>query len=100
MTPSETLDGPPGVLTGAIRFAGGPWRPRSPSIAGEVTVSTPTGRQVARKHVRNGHYFRFVLAPGRYELRGPPNPDCHLTIATVRPGHITRADIETGCSML
>ena len=99
VTPSETLVGPRlGVLTGAIRFAGGPWRPRRPPIAGEVTVSTPTG-MVAREHVRNGHDFRFVLAPGRYKLPGPRDPDCRPSIAIVRPAHTTRVNVDTGCSV-
>lgn len=93
-----------GVLTGAIRFAGGPppTHPRSPA-AGVVTVFTSTGRALVRQRVAKGHHFRFVLAAGHYQLNAGrslhPGGGCAPKHAVVHADRRTSVDVETGCNI-
>ncbi len=98
-----------GVLTGGIRFVGDAvprtWTPR----AGDVSVFTPAGKFVARKHERAGHYFRIRLAPGHYLVTpsrrlhsnfGPGAASCPTVKVVVHAGRTTHVDVDIGCGLV
>ncbi len=104
-----------GVLTGAIRRVGGAPSPnqRLPS-AGDVTVyaaavarirrikgQSPswflTGREVAHEHVTAGRYFRFKLAPGRYQIEFAAGSTCPPSTAVVRAGRTSHVNVGYAC---
>jgi hypothetical protein len=96
-----------GAVTGVVKIAG-PMCPRQGcgSAAGLVVVFNRSGRVVDREHVRGARHFRFVLAPGRYELNAggrlrykyPLN--CPPRSALVRPGRTTRVNVKDGCGII
>lgn len=102
-----------GALTGAILFVGGPYTPHRPPVAGDVSVFASasvhigrergvwliTGREVADQHVDAGHYFRFRLPPGRYDLELSGGSDCRPAGAVVRAGRTTHVDVDVGCGI-
>ncbi len=81
-------------------------KPGCGSTGGLVTVFQPSGRVVAHATLRAGAHFRFVLAPGRYELNAgtrlkydyPLN--CPPVTALVRPGRTTQAVVTDGCGVI
>ncbi len=88
-----------GFITGEIFVDGGPTRPdgrlKGPA-AGTVSVFSPSGKLVAREHVRNGQYFHFALPAGRYNLSA--GTDCRPTAVVLPVGRTTRANAAVGCT--
>ncbi len=104
-----------GVLTGAISRVGGAPSPnqRLPS-AGDVSVYAAavanvrringqlafrflTGRKVAHEHVTTGRYFRFKLAPGRYQIEFAAGSTCPPSTAVIRAGRTSHVDVDYAC---
>jgi hypothetical protein len=71
---AEERSGPAELIAG-LYLEGGPLR-QSPrcrtarSQAGTVTVSTPAGKRLVRRNVRDGRFAIFPLAPGSYVIEG------------------------------
>lgn len=95
------------VITGVIRFVGGPRPSRARLPApGQVTVFTPAGRAVAHQDLHGwGHHFRFVLRPGDYLLnvgrtmKYKPPYNCRPVRITARRGEIVRVVVHSGCGI-
>jgi len=106
-----------GILTGAIKLIGGAPspHPRPPSsgevavyasavahlhrVKGQEPVWSLTGREVAHEHVAVGHYFRFRLTPGRYQIELTSDSNCRPSPAVVRAGRTSHADVDYGCGV-
>ncbi len=89
----------------AIIFGGGPplarRHPRRPG-AGVVGLFTVHGGVVVRRYVRSGHYFRYRLAPGRYQLNAGPSLRSWAVLkgtAIVRAGRTAHVGVEAGRSI-
>jgi hypothetical protein len=67
-----------------------------------VKVFTGTGRLLERENVRRGHsHFRFVLVPGRYEVKLEPRRWVDMCVRQktlrVRANGNTHVAFPTGC---
>ncbi len=63
-----------------------------------VTVRvTHHGKTVARQTVTGGHIYKFVVAPGRYELSSNASGTQPATV-TVRANRVLRATFVPPCS--
>lgn len=91
---------PTGVLSGAIRFEGGPALIHRPPIAGIVALFNAKGRLIARFHVSAGKLFRLQVTPGRYLVLADSEGwiFCGPTRAQVRTHRTTRVTVGTGCA--
>lgn len=99
-----------GIVTGLIRFGGGPLftdkhgHRTHDTLAGTVTVFTATGRPLAHAYVHKAQRFSFTLPVGRYQLNAgsrlfDPHQACRAVTASVQPAHTTHVDVYAGCSI-
>jgi hypothetical protein len=98
-----------GVLTGEIRYVGGPPSPRGELVpkTGRVIVFTTSGRVLASQRVdRATHlHFRFILPPGRYGVNAGKRVryhypfNCRARKVQVRPGRVTTINVHEGCGI-
>jgi hypothetical protein len=93
-----------GVLKVQIQNGGGaPFAHGSP-LPGVVSVFNGSGKLVARGHVKAGHYFKKVLAPGFYRLNAgeklrysSPIEGCAPRHAWVKAGRTTTTTVYQHC---
>ena len=91
---------PSGILSGAIRFEGGPGGYRRP-VAGVVALFDARGKILARFAVRARNYFHLRLTPGRYVLLADNEGwiFCGPSVANVHRGQVERVTVGTGCGV-
>jgi hypothetical protein len=87
-----------GILTGAIRFGGGPAGVQRFLQPGLVRVFTAAGGLAASQQVSPGHRFRFQLAPGRYTLITKHSFGCPKTTATVKARRTAHVAVRIDCT--
>jgi hypothetical protein len=88
-----------GILKGAVRFEGGPPAPHRPPIGGVVDLFDSRGKLLAIFSVRNHHYFRLRVLPGRYLLLDDTDYSCGPTRASVHTAAITRVTVGAACDV-
>lgn len=90
-----------GILTGAIRFEGGPAGGSRAPVAGVVSLFDDGGRLLARFVVRSGHHFKLRVASGRYLLLADSEGwifcgPARVRVPTARTAQVT---VPTGCGV-